>query len=92
MEKLKLNQERLEQVCFILSLCGYGKFNLTSSDDYVWLGLAVDDNFIPLYVLKEIEKLLGDCWGVARIGRDLFLMFGRENPDECLSIPDDLKE
>ena len=87
MEEIKLNQERLNKVCYILGSYDYDNLYISYSDNNVWLMISDGDNYIPKFVLDEISEFMGDNWGTCRIDRVLGLLFGRESKDEILSVP-----
>lgn len=90
MEEIKLNQERLNKVCYILGSYDYDSLYINSNDAHVWLMVGNGDNYIPKFALDEISEFMGVNWGVCRIGRDLGILFERESPDEVLTIPEGL--
>ena len=91
MEEIKLNQERLNKVCYILGSYDYDNLYISYTDNNVWLMISDGDNYIPKFVLDEISEFMGDNWGPCRIDMDLGLLFGRESKDEILSVPTGFK-
>ena len=89
MEEIKLNQERLNKICYILGSYEYGHFRLDFFKQYVYIILGRADNFIAKYVLDEISEFMGDGFGCVAFSRGLALMFERESPNEILTIPED---
>lgn len=90
MEEIKLNQERLNKVCYILGSYDYGHFRLDFFKQYVYIILGRADNCISKFVLDEISEIMGNEFMVCAFSRGLSLMFVRESPDEILTIPEGL--
>lgn len=90
MEEIKLNQERLNKICYILGSYDYGHFRLDFFKQYVYLILGRADNCISKFVLDEISEIMGDEFMVCGFSRGFSLMFVRESPDEILTIPEGL--
>lgn len=90
MEEIKLNQERLNKICYILGSYDYEEISVAPFDKYVYIILGKADNYIAKFVLDEISGIMGDNFGTACLGSNLCLMFERESPDEILTIPEGL--
>lgn len=90
MEEIKLNQERLNKVSYILGSYDYEEIGLVTFDNYVYITLGRADNYIAKFVLDEISEIIDGYFGTACLGHNLCLMFERESPDEILTIPEGL--
>jgi len=90
MEKIKLNQERLNKICYILGSYEYEHFRLNFFEEFVYIILDDADIFIAKFVLDEISEFMGDSFGCVAFSRSQSLIFERESPDEILAIPDGL--
>ncbi|MBQ2856318.1 MAG: hypothetical protein IJE78_04205 [Bacteroidaceae bacterium] len=91
MEEIKLNQERLNKICYILGSYDYDSLFVSYNDIHVWIMLGDENNYIPKFVLDEISEFMGDNWGTCRIGMYLCLLFDKESKDENLSVPKGFK-
>lgn len=87
MEKIKLNQERLDKICYILGSYEYEHFRLEFFEGCVYIMLDDNDIFIAKFILDEISEFMGDSFGCVSFSRCLGLLFERESPDEVLTIP-----
>lgn len=90
MEKIKLNQERLNKICYILGSYDYEHLRLGYYEEYVYIIFDRADIFIAKFVLDEISEFMGDSFGCVAFSRSQSLIFERESPDEVLTIPDGL--
>lgn len=90
MEEIKLNQERLNKICYILGSYDYEEIGLVTFDNHVYITLGRADNYIAKFIMDEISEFMGVDFGTACLGRNLCLMFERESPDEILTIPEGL--
>lgn len=90
MEEIKLNQERLNKICYILGSYDYEELHLDFFKQYVYIILGRADSCISKFVLDEISEIMGDGFMVCGFSRSFSLMFVRESPDEVLTIPEGL--
>ena len=90
MEGIKLNQERLNKVCYILGSYDYEELRLDFFKNFVYIVFSRGDSFIAKFILDEISEFMGDGFGCVAFSCGLSLMFERESPDEVLTIPEGL--
>lgn len=90
MEEIKLNQKRLNQICYILGSYDYEELRLDFFENHVYVVFGRGDSYIAKYILDEISEFMGDDFGCVAFSRGLSLMFERESPDELLTIPEGL--
>ena len=91
MDKVKLNQSKLNRICYILGSYDYEGLRLEYSEKYVYIIFGSSDIFISKFILDEISEFMGDNFGCVSCSRGLALMFERESPNEILTIPEVFK-
>ena len=91
MEEIKLNQKRLNKICYILGSYDYEEIGLVTFGIHVYITLGRGDNYIAKFIMDEISEFMGEYFGAACLGNNLCLMFVRESPDEVLTIPEGLR-
>lgn len=90
MERRKLNQSRLNQICYILGSYEFADMYLGFTKNYVYLYLGSGGKLISMFILNEIQSVLDDMFSITHHDSILVMMFERESQDEVLTIPEGL--
>lgn len=90
MERRKLNQSRLNQICYILGSYEFADMYLDFTKNHVYLYMGSGGQLISMFILNEIQSVLDDMFSITHHNSMLVMMFERESLDEILTIPEGL--
>lgn len=87
MEKIRIDNKKLAQICYILGSYDKEMTRIEYSSDCLYLILGDETRVLPFFILEEIKEIAGDEFCVCRLGTEFSLLFDRDLNETEFSIP-----